>query len=153
MNEICLKKEFTCEISGCNRSYTTLGNLKTHLKAHKGRKKHNFIITLLYIIDSFFFVFLLQKKGEYSFACDECKKLFLTSYALRIHKRVHTKERPYECDQPDCTKRFNTKYRLKSHLRLHNGNLFTCQLCEKKFTYKSDLDKHLRIHSGEKPYQ
>ena len=38
MNEICLKKEFKCEISGCNRSYTTLGNLKTHLKAHKGKK-------------------------------------------------------------------------------------------------------------------
>lgn len=145
MNEIRLKKEFTCEFSGCNRSYTTLGNLKTHLKAHKGKKQ---LITL-YIVDSFF----LLKKGEYSFACDECKKLFLTSYALRIHKRVHTKERPYECDQPDCTKRFNTKYRLKSHLRLHNGNLFTCQSCQKKFIYKSDLDKHLRIHSGEKPYQ
>lgn len=33
-----IKKEFSCDYSGCSRSYTTLGNLKTHLKVHKGKR-------------------------------------------------------------------------------------------------------------------
>ena len=28
-------KRFHCEYDGCERAYTTAGNLKTHLKAHK----------------------------------------------------------------------------------------------------------------------
>lgn len=34
LNEIT--KEFSCEYDGCKRSYTTLGNLKTHQKTHRG---------------------------------------------------------------------------------------------------------------------
>ncbi len=62
MNEICLKKEFTCEFSGCNRSYTTLGNLKTHLKAHKGRKKHNYHCIIIYYRFIFFCFFTSKKR-------------------------------------------------------------------------------------------
>ena len=33
------KKNFFCEFSDCNRSYTTAGNLKNHMKAHRGINK------------------------------------------------------------------------------------------------------------------
>lgn len=51
--------------------------------------------------------------GEYRFKCPEegCGKAFLTSYSLKIHIRVHTKVKPYECDVGGCEKAFNTRYR------------------------------------------
>ena len=30
------KKKFHCEFLDCDRSYTTAGNLKSHVKMHKG---------------------------------------------------------------------------------------------------------------------
>uniref|UniRef100_A0A1A9WRA0 C2H2-type domain-containing protein n=1 Tax=Glossina brevipalpis TaxID=37001 RepID=A0A1A9WRA0_9MUSC len=50
---------------------------------------------------------------EYRFKCPEdgCSKAFLTSYSLKIHIRVHTKVKPYECDVGGCEKAFNTRYR------------------------------------------
>lgn len=52
--------------------------------------------------------------GEYRFKCPEngCNKAFLTSYSLKIHVRVHTKIKPYQCTVGDCDKAFNTRYRL-----------------------------------------
>lgn len=129
MNSISIEdqnlKKYICH---CSRTYTTAGNLKTHMKTHN---------------------------GEYSFYCNEdgCKKGFLTSYALKIHLRVHTKERPYHCEIQQCSKSFNTLYRLKAHLRIHSGETFDCKICYKNFTTKSDLKKHFRVHTGEKPFR
>lgn len=30
------EKKFICDFDGCLRSYTTAGNLKTHVKIHRG---------------------------------------------------------------------------------------------------------------------
>ncbi|GBM15468.1 Metal regulatory transcription factor 1 [Araneus ventricosus] len=123
-------KKFHCDFDGCERTYSTAGNLKTHQKRHK---------------------------GEYTFICTEegCGKTFLSSYSLKIHVRVHTKEKPYGCDVNGCEKAFSTRYRLRAHKRIHNGNTFNCNQprCNKHFTTLSDLRKHQRIHTGERPYR
>ena len=123
-------RKFECTHTGCQREYTTLGNLKTHLKTHE---------------------------GQFSHKCDfpGCGKAFLSSHRLKIHIRVHTGERPYACQESECNKSFNTLYRLNAHKRLHSGDTFNCpdDKCNKVFTTRSDLKKHFRKHTGEKPYQ
>lgn len=122
-------KQFECEYDGCERRYSSKGNLKTHLKTHEG-------------------------KFNYQCDFDDCDKAFLTSYRLKLHRRVHTGEKPYLCENDGCDKSFNTKYRLSAHKRLHTGDTFNCEFvrCSKQFTTRSDLKKHTRKHTGERPY-
>ena len=58
-------KQFLCTVDGCNRSYKTKGNLKTHMKIHS---------------------------GEFSFYCDYegCEKGFVSAYSFKVHYRHHT---------------------------------------------------------------
>ena len=55
---------------------------------------------------------LVWHVGQYHYVCAYCSKAFLTSYALRLHYRSHTQERPFACDFPDCYKAFNSVYRF-----------------------------------------
>ena len=38
------------------------------------------------------------KRGESVYFCEVCEKMFRAPYDLARHMRIHTNEKPYECD-------------------------------------------------------
>ncbi|EDW12059.1 zinc finger protein 271 [Drosophila mojavensis] len=84
-----------------------------------------------------------QKPNRCYYVCEYCAKEFSKSYDLIRHRRSHTKETPYPCNQ--CCKRFATESKLNEHnKRLHaTVKKHACIQCTSSFSSKSRLHKHL----------
>lgn len=82
-------------------------------------------------------------------SCIECGKGFSFACQLEVHRRWHTKEKPYSCTV--CRKSFTTVSMLKRHHRIHTGEKpFRCHVCGKCFNQSAHLNTHLRLHTRER---
>jgi uncharacterized Zn-finger protein len=78
--------------------------------------------------------------------------MFSVKENLQVHRRIHTKERPYKCDV--CSRAFEHSGKLHRHMRIHTGERpHKCSICAKTFIQSGQLVIHMRTHTGEKPYK
>ncbi|KAH7973620.1 hypothetical protein HPB49_003091 [Dermacentor silvarum] len=76
------------------------------------------------------------------YQCNICSYSTVYKQALNRHQRVHTGERPYQCEL--CPRTFAQKCNMKLHLRRHGACPYRCRFCNRIFRYGEQLHEHLQ---------
>ncbi|CAF1041202.1 unnamed protein product [Rotaria sordida] len=125
---------FTCSI--CGLITVSMERLQKHINQH-GQKLH-------------LEIYRPEKKLS-TLICEKCKATFSSTYALRKHQRVHTRDKPFSCDF--CDSKFSQWGNLRHHIQRHLGiSPYACPYCKKTFIAPCKLEVHIRGHLDERPY-
>uniref|UniRef100_A0AAV2JUQ5 Zinc finger and BTB domain-containing protein 41 n=1 Tax=Knipowitschia caucasica TaxID=637954 RepID=A0AAV2JUQ5_KNICA len=94
---------------------------------------------------------IIQTSNKKTLQCPKCDKIFDRAAKYESHTRVHTGEKPFQCEI--CHQRYSTKSNLTVHKKKHDNNTFSskkkhqCPICNKLHASKKTLAKHMqRFH-------
>ncbi|XP_011690097.1 PREDICTED: zinc finger protein 148 isoform X2 [Wasmannia auropunctata] len=149
---------YNCQYEGCTRTYSTIGNLRTHMKTHKESRytARDSVDLQSFYAEGILKTFRLRAHQRLhsgnTFNCEEtgCVKFFTTLSDLKKHIRTHTQERPYKCREKGCGKAFTASHHLKTHKRTHTGERpYVCNFenCKRRFTTPHSLKSHIKTHN------
>ena len=112
-------KDHKCQV--CCKSFTTPQDLNYHLVIHTVTGKRNFL-------------------------CHNCGKSYQSKIYLATHRRIHTWEKPYFCENLKCEK--NLKLQMTGWVKVCKID-HICQLCGRTSLFKASLEKHInQKHQG-----
>ena len=93
----------------------------------------------------------ILRKPKVSYQCDDCQYKTNDKVHMTRHKRIHTGERPYNCDSCDAT------FKVSSEVSMHRKRIHLkekrhiCAECGLAFVASAELRRHSFTHLEVKP--
>ncbi|KAM9501733.1 zinc finger and BTB domain-containing protein 41 [Clarias gariepinus] len=91
---------------------------------------------------------IIQSGNKKTLKCPKCNKTFDRTGKYESHTRVHTREKPFQCDV--CLQCYSTKSNLTVHKKKHAADApvqrkdHKCPFCNKPYASRKTLSKHVK---------